>query len=583
MTLTVISTVTSANVTLNYLSHLVITSTGVIAGEETTINGSTGTRQTITSDGLIEVYSIWLGGQNTLNFTENSTTTTNAWGGGILIGYSSLGAISGNSTINTAGMISAYGYGLDVYGSSNILNNSGLISSTMTAVTMGNGGGSNSIYNSGIIVCDQEIAVQLGGANGKLDNLGSITSINTFAVAATGATAQIHNSGLIRGDYTGGMSISGQTSALDNSGTISGQQGIGLELFGAGAAVFNSGQIDGSLGAVLVLGTGAAVVNDGTLSSSRSAAMDASGLVLLDTVSLINRGLIQGATYSYLGGDATDRLTNRGDIIGVVELGNGDDLFDGRGGTVSGYVSGGDGNDTYYIDDGSIVINEATLGGYDTVFSAANYHLAYGAEGLTLLGANELRGFGNSGDNYVMGNVGANRLVGLGGVDFLTGDLGADTLLGGLGNDDLSGGDENDLLMGQVGNDDVSGDEGDDRLSGGLGRDTLTGDEGQDTFVFATLAHSGITTVSSDTIRDFIQGEDVIDLGGIDAVRGNAGANDAFVFIGGAAFSLVAGQLRYLQSAGSTFVQMDVNGDGVSDSVIKLTGLVTLTGGDFVL
>ena len=57
MTLTVISTVTSANVTLNYLSHLVITSTGVIAGEETTINGSTGTRQTITSDGLIEVYS----------------------------------------------------------------------------------------------------------------------------------------------------------------------------------------------------------------------------------------------------------------------------------------------------------------------------------------------------------------------------------------------------------------------------------------------------------------------------------------------------------------------------------------------
>ena len=54
-------------------------------------------------------------------------------------------------------------------------------------------------------------------------------------------------------------------------------------------------------------------------------------------------------------------------------------------------------------------------------------------------------------------------------------------------------------------------------------------------------------------------------------------------FIGAAAFSGAAGQLRFEQVNGSTFVSGDVNGDRVGDFLIQLEGLVPLTSSDFIL
>lgn len=45
----------------------------------------------------------------------------------------------------------------------------------------------------------------------------------------------------------------------------------------------------------------------------------------------------------------------------------------------------------------------------------------------------------------------------------------------------------------------------------------------------------------------------------------------------------VAGQLHYLVSGANTLIEGDFNGDKVADFQIELTGLVTLTGTDFVL
>ncbi len=59
--------------------------------------------------------------------------------------------------------------------------------------------------------------------------------------------------------------------------------------------------------------------------------------------------------------------------------------------------------------------------------------------------------------------------------------------------------------------------------------------------------------------------------------------NQAFKFIGVQAFHGIAGELHYVTSGGSRIVEGDVNGDGKADFQIKITGLVTLTGGDFVL
>ena len=61
------------------------------------------------------------------------------------------------------------------------------------------------------------------------------------------------------------------------------------------------------------------------------------------------------------------------------------------------------------------------------------------------------------------------------------------------------------------------------------------------------------------------------------------GTNEAFAFIGTAAFSHTAGELRYEEVSGFTYVYGDTNGDGIADFMIRLDGLHALSSGDFVL
>ncbi len=67
----------------------------------------------------------------------------------------------------------------------------------------------------------------------------------------------------------------------------------------------------------------------------------------------------------------------------------------------------------------------------------------------------------------------------------------------------------------------------------------------------------------------------------LDAKSTNANPNDAFVFIGAAAVTNVAWQLRAVQSGGATYVGADATGDGVADSMLRLTPLLVLTASDF--
>jgi hypothetical protein len=75
---------------------------------------------------------------------------------------------------------------------------------------------------------------------------------------------------------------------------------------------------------------------------------------------------------------------------------------------------------------------------------------------------------------------------------------------------------------------------------------------------------------------------DRIGLDLIDA-NSNLAGNQAFAFIGTAGFSGAAGQLRYEQIAGKTFIQGDTNGGGVADFWIALNGSHTLSSGDILL
>ena len=228
-----------------------------------------------------------------------------------------------------------------------------------------------------------------------------------------------------------------------------------------------------------------------------------------------------------------------------------------NGGAGADCMIGGAGNDKYYVDSAGDAVVELAAEGIDIVHSTIAYDLSINVENLTLLGTAS-NGGGNALANSITGNAVANLLKGL---------AGNDKLYGMAGDDRLEGGDGNDLLV------------------AGAGKDTLVGGAGSDVYDWNTIAEAGKGS-TADVILDFAQGSDKIDLSTIDGVLDVAG-NNAFSFIGAAAFSGVDGELRYSKVDGVrdyTLIQGDTNGDKIADFEIRLEGqLVNLQSTDFVL
>jgi Ca2+-binding RTX toxin-like protein len=232
-----------------------------------------------------------------------------------------------------------------------------------------------------------------------------------------------------------------------------------------------------------------------------------------------------------------------------------------------------------------------------------------------------------AGDDVLKGGGGADWLEGVGGNDTLKGGGGADTLIGGIGVDTASydgsgagvfvslrdgvaasgdaegdrlynienlsgsinadtlwGDDWSNVLNGMVGDDTLKGFGGADTLLGGDGNDWLEGMGGTDTmrggiggdrFVWASTGDTGVTAATADLIADFNAGEgDRIDVSTVDANIYAAG-NQAFTFIGAAAFSGMPGEINYVYSGGDTLIQMQT-GTGVDvEGVIRLAGIHT--------
>jgi Ca2+-binding RTX toxin-like protein len=241
------------------------------------------------------------------------------------------------------------------------------------------------------------------------------------------------------------------------------------------------------------------------------------------------------------GGGGDDYLFGGGD----------DDILIGDGGYDRLY--GGTGDDTYQVNDSTDFAYENAGEGHDTVIASLDHTLRVNVEDLQLIGFAAI-GKGNAGANTITGTDNANRLYGYGGDD---------SLHGASGDDFLSGGD------------------GVDSLIGGTGRDTTTGGAGNDTFVFADGDFGGYTRATADRITDFASG-DKIDLSAVDA-NVTLASDQAFSFIGTGAFTHSAGELRYEQIAGNTYVSGDPNGDGFADFMIKLDGLHSVQGTDLIL
>lgn len=292
----------------------------------------------------------------------------------------------------------------------------------------------------------------------------------------------------------------------------------------------------------------------------------------------------------------------------TIDGGYGNDILDGGSGV--DIIYGGFGNDTIYGAGGGDRLYGDS--GDDEIYAGSGGDFVYGGDGADYI-------FADNGDDEAYGGNGADVILGEYGWDSLYGEQGEDDIRGGGGNDSLYGGDDNDIIrggdgddivaggrqddqvFGGTGNDYISGDNGFDFLRGGDGDDTITGGYGEDniggergtdrleggrgadTFLFANASHLDASRALTDFIVDFTQADgDLIDLQGIDA-NTNANGNQAFSFVGMAAFSGTAGELRYLHVNGQTVVQMDTDGDGNHDLSLMLDGVIDLTANDFIL
>jgi len=253
----------------------------------------------------------------------------------------------------------------------------------------------------------------------------------------------------------------------------------------------------------------------------------------------LRTSLLYSSQVGSAGPDSMTGSEQRDFIFGLA----GDDIL--SGGIDADVMIGGSGNDSYEVDNINDVVFESPGEGVDKVFAYVNFKLPDNVENLIMIYGNQVYGYGNASDNFIVGNAQANVIEGRDGNDRLEGGAGHDVLLGGTGADSMAGGTGNDEYEVDNVNDTVferagegtadkvyayvdytlptnvenlimtygiqrfgTGNEGDNIIfgnaqgnviRGGAGYDTLTGGAGSDLFV--VNPNFGV-----DVITDFVAG-----------------------------------------------------------------------------
>lgn len=291
-----------------------------------------------------------------------------------------------------------------------------------------------------------------------------------------------------------------------------------------------------------------------------------------------------------------------------------------RGNSAANTLSGGAGDDSYYVSTGDTVA-ESSGQGTDTVYADVTWTLGANLENLTLIGTANINGTGNTLANALTGNAGNNTL---------SGGTGADTMAGGAGDDtyvvdntgdvvtELAGGGidlvqssvsytmsaeiENltltgtsaisgtgnalaNVINGNSANNTLTGGAGDDRLDGKAGADTMRGGVGNDTYVVDST--SDVVTENAGEGSDLVESsitysvsslanvEHVV-LTGTGAINATGNTGNNMLRGNGAANALTAGDgIDVLQGFAGNDTVSDSAGNGLLDGG---SGTDTLTG-----
>lgn len=228
------------------------------------------------------------------------------------------------------------------------------------------------------------------------------------------------------------------------------------------------------------------------------------------------------------GGDGQSLKGN--DLDNHITAGSGRDTLDGAVGQDT--MTGGDGDDLYFVDNSLDQIIELAGEGVDTVKTAlARYDLGDNVDNLSSTLTTGAKLNGNDLGNAISGNAGA------------------------------------------------------DQIDGGLGADILTGGGGTDSFVFSTALGAG----NVDDITDFNAAADTIKLEntGVDmfnTLASGALSATAFKVIGpGGAAVDASDRILYNQSTGALYYDADGSGAGARIQFATVDAGTVLTSADFVI
>jgi Ca2+-binding RTX toxin-like protein len=153
----------------------------------------------------------------------------------------------------------------------------------------------------------------------------------------------------------------------------------------------------------------------------------------------------------------------------------------------------------------------------------------------------------------------------------------------------LQGNAGDDILFGDGGNDRIAGGIGNDTLVGGVGGDFLVGNAGADIFQYTAVEESQNVLINGvnqlDQINDFTQGQDKIDLYGIDANPALAGAQH-LTFISDPAHYTGdwTGVVWQTTAAnGIATINVSIDGDAAPEMQINMSHAYQFTASDFIL
>jgi Ca2+-binding RTX toxin-like protein len=267
----------------------------------------------------------------------------------------------------------------------------------------------------------------------------------------------------------------------------------------------NEGRISGVLSAMEVWSPKTFITNGGTIIGQDYGIVTAGMNDPDQSLMINNTGQISTATpdceaiIGLFGGSNT--IINRGTIEGGIALGVKSDLYDGRGGVVTGPVYMGHGNDTAYggAGDETFITENGTNfldagGGTDTLIVVAPSTV-------------DLRVTERQQTSEASWDIIRN-------VENLSGSIFSDRFIGNIAANTLTGNDGNDTLDGYDGN---------DLLSGGAGNDLIVGGAGSDTAVFTgRFSDYTISVGESGTIT----------------ITDNRAAGDGADYLGGMEFAL---------------------------------------------